>query len=161
MHRKFFTYQACTSQKKKGGKRYRRPTPIRMSILSPWWPCPRGVQSSSRSAVSATWRHRLRPYATISANIATSAQFGGEIHIAIQETGKGVTFGGIKQGGVELLLPPQQIRARHGWGNLLSHTSQSRGPVTAARVDAVPGGRAAQRRLEGKVGPGVGGREIS
>ena len=111
--------------------------------------------------MSATWRHRLRPYATISANIATSAQFGGEIRTAIQETGKGVTFGGIKQGGVELLLPPQQIRARHGWGNLLSHTSQSRGPVTAARVDAVPGGRAAQRRLEGKVGPGVGGREIS
>jgi len=88
-------------------------------------------------------------------------QFGGEIRTAIQETGKGVTFGGIKQGGVELLLPPQQIRARHGWGNLLSHTSQSRGPVTAARVDAVPSGRAAQRRLEWKVGPGVGGREIS
>ena len=65
------------------------------------------------------------PIRHISENIATSAQFGGEIHIAIQETGKGVTFGGIKQGGVELLLPPQQIRARHGWGNLLSHTSVS------------------------------------
>jgi hypothetical protein len=46
-----------------------------------------------------------------------SAQVGGEISIAIGESGgAGVTFGGIKQGGVVLLLPPQQIRARHGWG---------------------------------------------
>jgi len=61
--------------------------------------------------VSATWRHRLRPYATISANIATSAQFGGEIHIAIQETGKGVTFGGIKQG----TPPPSAADPRSPW----------------------------------------------
>jgi len=27
---------------------------------------------------------------------------------------KGVTFSRIEEGGVELLLPPQQIRARHG-----------------------------------------------
>lgn len=43
----------------------------------------------------------------------------------------------------------------------LPHVTVS-GRVTAAPVDAVPGGRAraALRRLEGKVGLGVGGREI-
>lgn len=133
-------------KKKKCGKRYRRRQRI---VSSPWWPCPPGPRSSSRSAVSATWRHRLLPQATVSAK-------GGETRIAIRGSGgKGVsvTFGGIKQGGVEL-LPPQQIRARHGSV-----------PVRLLRLSMlspVGGGRAAQpqRRLEGRSGRAVGDRMV-
>jgi hypothetical protein len=93
--------------------------------------------------VSATWRHRLLPQATVSARAK-----GGETRIAIRGSGgKGVsvTFGGIKQGGVELLLPPQQIRARHG--------SVPVDCCACRRWAAQP-----QRRLEGMSGRAVGDR---
>jgi hypothetical protein len=122
---KFFDFKhAHHRRKKKGGKRYRRQTPIRMSILTL-------VAISSRSSIflSISCERDLAPSpAPTRHNFSKnrSAQFGGEIRIAIGESGgTGVTFGGIKQGGVELLLPPQQIRARHGWGTF-SPTRQSR-----------------------------------
>jgi len=70
MHRNFLTLSMHITEGKK--KRVARGTEGKHQsgrASSPWWPYPRGVQSSSRSAVSATWRHRLRPHATISAKI--------------------------------------------------------------------------------------------
>ena len=60
-----------------------------------------------------------------------------------------VTFGGIKQGGVELLLPPQQIRGRHGSNLLTQSWVLNRWLAAPAPVDAVGGrgGRTAQRRV--------------
>jgi len=51
-----------------------------------------------------------------------------------------VTFGGIKQGGVELLLPPQQIRGRHGSNLLTQSWVLNRWLAAPAPVDAVGGG---------------------
>lgn len=62
-------------------------------------------------------------------------------------SGKGdgrVTFCGIKEGGVELLLLPQQIGARHGWNLPTGEAS-----VWSCTADAVAG--AASREGEGRL----------
>ena len=49
-----------TKDKQKWAARGRKQHQFRW-VFSPWWPCPRGLQSSSQTTVNATERRRLRP----------------------------------------------------------------------------------------------------
>lgn len=78
------------------------------------------MPSSASIFFSINWERDLAPSPAVSnkkfrKRTATLQFSGPKLTLRPKRLpGKGVTFGGIEEGGVELLLPPQQIRARHG-----------------------------------------------
>lgn len=84
LHQNYYLHESIQAWRK-GKKNEKRAARRRRQQERPWWPCPRGIQSSSQSPASATWRRRLRSRST-----KIRGGFGGWArHVSIE---RGVFF---------------------------------------------------------------------